>query len=85
MKIEIKKIQKKYGKKEVLKDCSFSAESGQCIGILGENGCGKSSIFNLILGLAGEEFGGTVKINDIEIHSIDMEYLIQRNILLSAF
>lgn len=57
MKIEIKNIQKKYGKKEVLKGCSFSAESGQCIGILGENGCGKSTLLSVLAGVQRAEGG----------------------------
>ena len=34
MEISVKDIVKKYGKKEVLKGVSFTAHSGQCIGIL---------------------------------------------------
>ena len=51
MKIEIQEIQKSFGKKTILKGASFSAESGKCIGILGENGSGKSTLFSVLLGL----------------------------------
>ncbi|MBQ4559625.1 MAG: ABC transporter ATP-binding protein [Tyzzerella sp.] len=51
MKINIQGIQKTFGKKEILKDVSFSAESGKCVGILGENGSGKSTLFSVLLGL----------------------------------
>ena len=51
MKITIQNIQKDFGKKQVLKDISFSAEEGTCIAILGENGSGKSTLFSVLLGL----------------------------------
>ncbi|MBR6806924.1 MAG: ABC transporter ATP-binding protein [Clostridia bacterium] len=51
MKIEICGISKRYGKKTVLRDISFSAESGKCIGILGGNGCGKSTLLSILAGI----------------------------------
>lgn len=51
MKIEIRQIQKKYGKKEVLKQASFAAESGMCVGILGSNGSGKSTLLAVLAGV----------------------------------
>ncbi len=53
MNIEIKNVTKKFGKKTVLNDLSFTARSGQCIGILGENGSGKSTLFGVLTGLIG--------------------------------
>ncbi len=59
MKIEIKNIKKSYGKNTVLKNITFSAESGKCIGILGGNGSGKSTLFGILAGITlpdGGEF-----------------------------
>ena len=51
MKIEINHIKKSYKKKEVLKDVTFSAQSGTCVGILGGNGSGKSSLLSILAGV----------------------------------
>lgn len=51
MKIEIQNITKHFRSKEVLKGVSFSAVSGQCIGILGSNGCGKSTLLSILAGV----------------------------------
>ncbi|MBO5144810.1 MAG: ABC transporter ATP-binding protein [Lachnospiraceae bacterium] len=40
-----------YGRKKVLCDVNIAAETGQCIGIVGTNGCGKSTLFNILAGL----------------------------------
>ncbi len=49
--IEVKNISKAFGKNIVLKDISFSAQSGECIGIIGANGCGKSTLFSILAGV----------------------------------
>ncbi len=57
MNIEIKNIAKSFGRKEVLKDISFSAKSGDCIGILGGNGCGKSTLISILAGVQKGDCG----------------------------
>ena len=51
MNIEIKNIRKSYGRKEVLKDITFKAEGGECVGILGGNGCGRSTLLSILGGV----------------------------------
>ena len=57
MNIEIKNIAKSFGRKQVLKDVSFSAQSGDCIGILGGNGCGKSTLISILAGVQHGDAG----------------------------
>ena len=48
---EIKNVSKKFGKLEVLKNVSVSCKSGQCIALIGPNGCGKTTLIKSILGM----------------------------------
>ena len=42
--------------KQILEDVSFSVKAGQCLGILGESGSGKSMTTKAILGLLNRDF-----------------------------
>ena len=57
MEVQIKNIQKNYGKKTVLKDITFSGKSSHCIGILGANGCGKSTLLSILAGVLSSNGG----------------------------
>ena len=48
--ISINSLSFSFGVKPVLKDVSFSLEEGDKLGVIGVNGCGKSTLFSLILG-----------------------------------
>jgi len=60
--IELKKLSISFGKRKILDDVSFTINEGQILGLLGSNGVGKSTIFNLITGLVKPDYG-TITIN----------------------
>lgn len=49
--IEIKNLSLKYGGKEVLKDLNLNIDVGKIIGLVGENGTGKSTLMRVLTGL----------------------------------
>ena len=55
--VELKTISLSYGKRQILENVSFNITKGEILGILGPNGVGKSTIFNLITGLVKPNYG----------------------------
>jgi len=74
--IEIKNISKKFGKLEVLKNVSVSCNSGQCIALIGPNGCGKTTLIKSILGMVIPD-SGSMEFNE---KSIFGDYLYREKI-----
>ncbi len=57
MNIDVRHIAKRYKGKQVLKDISFRCESGTCVGILGANGTGKSTLLSILAGIQPADNG----------------------------
>ena len=55
--VSLKKISLSFGKRQILDNINFDANQGQILGLLGPNGVGKSTIFNLITGLIKPAYG----------------------------
>ena len=55
--IEFKNVSLAYGNRLILDNISFGINEGQIFGMLGPNGVGKSTIFNLITGLITPKYG----------------------------
>ena len=58
--IVIKNINKKFGKLEVLKDIELTFQKGECIALIGPNGCGKTTLIKSILGMVLPDSGSIV-------------------------
>lgn len=55
--IEIKNLNKKFGKLQILKDVSVSCKKGECIALIGPNGCGKTTLIKSFLGMVIPQSG----------------------------
>ena len=71
--IEIKNLSKSYGSKLAVNGISFSIKENEIIGLLGPNGCGKTTTIGMMLGLL-KPSNGEIKINGkkIEKNRIDI-------------
>lgn len=46
--VEIKKLKKSYGQKNILNNVDFSIKKGEIVTITGKSGCGKSTFLNIV-------------------------------------
>ena len=60
--INLENISLSFGKRKILENINISINAGEIVGLLGPNGVGKSTIFNLITGLLKPNYG-SIKIN----------------------
>ena len=58
--IKLEKISLSFGKRQILDNINFNVNSGEILGMLGPNGVGKSTLFNLIIGLIKPDFGSII-------------------------
>ena len=81
--LEIKDLNKEFGKKKVLKDINITLSGGKIIGLLGKNGAGKSTLIKLINDLLTPTSGEIlVKGNKIGVESKKViSYLPERTYL----
>ena len=64
--IELNNVSLSYGKRLILDNLNFKINEGQIFGVLGPNGVGKSTIFNLITGLISPN-SGSIKITGQDV------------------
>ena len=64
--LKLDKISLKYGKRLILDNLTLELNNGQIMGLLGPNGVGKTTIFNIITGLVSPDFG-SIYINSDDV------------------
>ena len=78
--LEIINLSKAYDAKEAVKNISFRLSQNEIVGILGPNGCGKTTTIGMILGLL-KPTSGKILINGIEIESHRVKLLNKLNFI----
>ena len=76
--IEFKNISKGYKTKKILKNINLNIEKGKLVTIIGESGCGKTTLLKMINRLI-KPSSGAIYIDGKNIKSID-EVMLRRNI-----
>ena len=78
--LQLEKISLKFGRKIILDNLSIKLNNGQILGLLGPNGVGKTTLFNLITGLILPDFGSIIisgeKVNKYPIYERTLKYKI---------
>ena len=55
--LKLDNISLSFGSRQILENINFEINKGEIFGMLGPNGVGKSTIFNLITGLLKPDYG----------------------------
>ena len=78
--LQLEKLTLKFGKRIILDNLNLKLNNGQILGLLGPNGVGKSTIFNIITGFIKPDFGSIIinndKVNNYPIHQRTIKFKI---------
>ena len=78
--LKLEKVSFKFGKKIILDSLNLKLNTGQILGLLGPNGVGKSTIFNLITGLISPDYGSIIinseNVNKFPIYQRTLKFKI---------
>ena len=85
--LEVKGISKHYKNKQILNGISFAAGPGQCVGIAGGNGCGKTTLLSILAGVNRPDrgsicFDGVEAVGNRKVFERNAAYVPQENPLI---
>lgn len=85
--LQIEQLSKSYGELVLFNNLSFSIEDSQRIGLIGKNGCGKTSLLNIIAGKDTPDSGNIVVYSGIEVGYLeqDPQYPSELTVLQACF
>ena len=78
--VEVKNLKKDYGLKNAVKDISFEIKENEILGLLGPNGCGKTTTIGMMLGLL-KPTSGEILIDGKKIEESRIEILKKINFI----
>tara|TARA_B100000953_G_C17942340_1_gene397380 strand:+ start:133 stop:867 length:735 start_codon:yes stop_codon:yes gene_type:complete len=78
--VEVINLSKSYGTKKAVKNINFKIKEGEIIGLLGPNGCGKTTTIGMLLGLL-KPSNGEIIINGMKIEKNRINILQKINFI----
>ena len=78
--VEVINLSKSYGKKDAVRGIDFKIKENEIIGLLGPNGCGKTTTIGMLLGLL-KPSRGQININGMKIEKNRIEILQKINFI----
>ena len=69
--LEVKGLQKTYGRRRVVDGVDFHVDEGEIVGLLGPNGAGKTTTFRMVMGMIRSE-AGSVRLAERDISRLPM-------------
>lgn len=87
--LEVRNISKSYGTKKILENVSFLGNAGERIVIVGRNGCGKTTLLNILAGIQKPDSGtlryaGKEPLKEPRVFVTVCGYVPQNNALMEA-
>ena len=77
MKLEVKNLEKKFIDFTAVNDINFFINEGQTLGVLGPNGCGKTTTIGMLLGLI-KPSNGEILIDGENFESLNREHILSK-------
>ena len=77
MKLEVKNLEKKFKNFTAVKNINFHIDNGQTLGVLGPNGCGKTTTIGMLLGLI-KPSNGKILIDDENFENLNREKILSK-------
>ena len=77
MKLEVKNLEKKFKNFTAVKNINFQIDNGHTLGVLGPNGCGKTTTIGMLLGLI-KPSNGKILIDDENFENLNREKILSQ-------
>ena len=77
MKLEVKNLEKKFKDFTAVNNINFCINEGQTLGVLGPNGCGKTTTIGMLLGLI-KPSKGEILINEEKFEKLNRESILSK-------
>lgn len=83
--VRVNNLSKAIAGKQLFEDTCFDISPEDCIGLLGPNGCGKTTLFNIILGKERPTSGDVQKKEGLRIRCLEQEPIHRTDITVCDF